>query len=204
MTLEQFLKDNRTELIKRTRAKVAGRSSPPVDPTELEHGVPLFLSQLSATLQKQGPDGTNGSTRASHAAQPAIGESAAAHGRDLLKFGFSIEQVVHDYGDVCQAVTELAEERGTTLSIAEFHTLNRCLDDAIAGAVSSWSQERDRKQADKTSDKVLRALGTLVDQAKTTFDVLRDGRVAAGGATGNLLLRALAEMRAVIDKADAK
>jgi hypothetical protein len=111
---------------------------------------------------------------------------------------------VHDYGDVCQAVTELAEERGTTLSIAEFHTLNRCLDDAIAGAVSSWSQERDRKQADKTSDKVLRALGTLVDQAKTTFDVLRDGRVAAGGATGNLLLRALAEMRAVIDKADAK
>jgi len=34
--------------------------------------------------------------------------------------------------------------------------------------------------------------------------VLRDGRVAAGGATGNLLLRALAEMRAVIDKADAK
>jgi hypothetical protein len=204
MTLEQFLKDNRTELIKRTRAKVAGRSSPPVDPTELEHGVPLFLSQLSATLQKQGPDGTNGSTRASHAAQPAIGESAAVHGRDLLKFGFSIEQVVHDYGDVCQAVTELAEERGTTLSIAEFHTLNRCLDDAIAGAVSSWSQERDRKQADKTSDKVLRALGTLVDQAKTTFDVLRDGRVAAGGATGNLLLRALAEMRAVIDKADAK
>ena len=204
MTLEQFLKDNRTELIKRTRAKVAGRSSPPVDPTELEHGVPLFLSQLSATLQKQGPDGTNGSTRASHAAQPAIGESAAVHGRDLLKFGFSIEQVVHDYGDVCQAVTELAEERGTTLSIAEFHTLNRCLDDAIAGAVSSWSQERDRKQADKTSDKVLRSLGTLVDQAKTTFDVLRDGRVAAGGATGNLLLRALAEMRAVIDKADAK
>ena len=204
MTLEQFLKDNRTELIKRTRAKVAGRSSPPVDPTELEHGVPLFLSQLSATLQKQGPDGTNGSTRASHAAQPAIGESAAVHGRDLLKFGFSIEQVVHDYGDVCQAVTELAEERGTTLSIAEFHTLNRCLDNAIAGAVSSWSQERDRKQADKTSDKVLRALGTLVDQAKTTFDVLRDGRVAAGGATGNLLLRALAEMRAVIDKADAK
>ena len=204
MTLEQFLKDNRTELIKRTRAKVAGRSSPPVDPTELEHGVPLFLSQLSATLQKQGPDGTNGSTRASHAAQPAIGESAAVHGRDLLKFGFSIEQVVHDYGDVCQAVTELAEERGTTLSIAEFHTLNRCLDDAIAGAVSSWSQERDRKQTDKTSDNVLRALGTLVDQAKTTFDVLRQGKVAAGGSTGNLLLRALVEMRAIIDKADAK
>jgi len=204
MTLDQFLRDNRTELITRTRAKVAGRSSPPVDPAELEHGVPHFLSQLSATLQTQGSDGTDGSTRASHDAQPAIGESAAAHGRDLLKFGFSIEQVVHDYGDVCQAITELAEEHGTNLSIAEFHTLNRCLDNAIAGAVSSWSQERDRKQADNRSDNVLRALGTLVDQAEATFDVLRQGKVAAGGATGNLLLRALVEMRALIDKAGAK
>ena len=204
MTLDQFLRDNRAELIKRARAKVAGRSSPPVDPTELEHGVPLFLSQLSATLQNQGPGGTEDSARASHTSHPAIGESAAMHGRDLLKFGFSIDQVVHDYGDVCQAITELAEERDVTLSIAEFHTLNRCLDDAIAGAVSSWSQERDRKQTDKTSDNVLRALGTLVDQAKTTFDVLRQGKVAAGGSTGNLLLRALVEMRALIDKAGAK
>jgi hypothetical protein len=171
---------------------------------EVEQGVPLFLSQLSATLKEVAIDKPEKSVPQSPSKTPAIAKSAAEHGLNLFKFGFTIEQVVHDYGDVCQAVTELAEERGTTLSIAEFHTLNRCLDDAIAGAVSSWSQERDRKQADKTSDKVLRALGTLVDQAKTTFDVLRDGRVAAGGATGNLLLRALAEMRAVIDKADAK
>jgi hypothetical protein len=204
MTLDQFLTDNRAELIKRTRAKVGSRASPPADPTELEHGVPLFLSQLSATLAAQGLGGTGHSARVSLASQPAIGESAAAHGRDLLKFGFSIEQVVHDYGDICQAITELAEERDTNLSIAEFHTLNRCLDNAIAGAVSSWSQERDRKQADNRSDNVLRALGTLVDQAKTTFDVIREGRVAVGGATGNLLLRALVEMRALIDKADAK
>jgi hypothetical protein len=204
MTLDQFLKDNRTELIKRTRAKVASRSSPPADPAELEHGVPLFLSQLSDTLQIQGPGGTEESARASHASQPNIGESAAAHGRDLLKFGFSIEQVVHDYGDICQAITELAEERDVTLSTAEFHTLNRCLDNAIAGAVSSWSQERDRKPGDKTSDNVLLLLSTLVDQARTTFDVLRAGKVAAGGATGNLLLRALVQMRALIDKANGK
>jgi hypothetical protein len=204
MTLDQFLKDNRTELIARTRAKVASRSSPPADPAELEHGVPLFLSQLSDTLQIQGPGGTEESARASHASQPNIGESAAAHGRDLLKFGFSIEQVVHDYGDICQAITELAEERDVTLSTAEFHTLNRCLDNAIAGAVSSWSQERDRKPWDKTSDNVLLLLSTLVDQAKTTFDVLRAGKVAAGGATGNLLLRALVQMRALIDKANGK
>jgi hypothetical protein len=137
-------------------------------------------------------------------------DSAARHGRDLLKSGFTIEQVVHDYGDVCQAITELAEERGDTLSIAEFHTLNRCLDNAIAGAVASWSQERDRKRVEsavaegKASDTFSNELRKLVEQAKTTFDVIREGRVSVGGATGTLLLRALVEMSALLDKAEAK
>jgi hypothetical protein len=203
VTLDMFLRDNRTQLIERTRAKVVGRSSGPPDAAELEYGVPLFLSQLAAALEDQGMGGTQESTRVSHAAHPAIGESAALHGLELLKFGFTIEQVVHDYGDLCQAVTELAEEHGVTLSIAEFHTLNRCLDNAIAGAVSAWSHERDRARADKAdraADAFTRNLIKLLDQAKATFDVIREGTVAAGGATGSLLHRALIEMRALIDK----
>jgi len=207
MTLDLFLTDNRTELIERTRAKVVSRSSGPAAAAELEHGVPLFLSQLTAALEEQGLGGTEESTRVSHAAHPAIGESAALHGVELLKFGFTIEQVVHDYGDVCQAVTELAEEHRVTLSIAEFHTLNRCLDNAIAGAVSAWSQERDRARADKAdkaADAFTRDLSRLLDQATATFDVIREGTVAAGGATGSLLYRALVEMRALIDKRGGK
>ena len=206
MTLDRFLQDNRAELIKRTRAKVAAQSSPPSDSAELEHGVPLFLSQLCATLEEQGLGGIEHSTRAGHAAHPAIDEGAARHGRELLKFGFTIEQVVHDYGDVCQAVTELAEERNASLSVAEFHTLNRCLDNAIAGAVSAWSEGRGHERADanKAADTLVRDLGRLAAQAQATFDVIYAGRVGAGGATGNLLRRALAEMRARIDEAAAK
>jgi hypothetical protein len=209
MTLDQFLKDNRGELIRRTRGKVAARSSPPADPTELEHGVPLFLSQLSTALEDQGLGGTNDSVRVSHSANPAINEGAARHGRELLKFGFSIEQVVHDYGDVCQAVTELAEERDVNLSIAEFHTLNRCLDNAIAGAVASWSDERDRARAaasgdsDKSPAAFTGGLGKLIDKARMSLDVILQGRVAVGGATGMLFQRTLAEMRALIDEAAA-
>ncbi len=203
MTLDQFLKDNRAEIIRRTRAKVESRRSPPASSAELEHGVPLFLSQLSATLEDEGLGGAEHPGRPSHPTHRAIGDSAALHGRDMLKFGFTIEQVVHDYGDVCQAVTELAEQLGASLSIAEFHTLNRCLDNAIAGAVSSWSQERERTLAhktDKASDTARRDLGRLLEQAKTAFDVIRAGRVGASGATGTILQLALAEMRAIIDK----
>ena len=102
---------------------------------------------------------------------------------------------------------ELAEEHRVTLSIAEFHTLNRCLDNAIAGAVSAWSQERDRARADKADkavDAFTRDLSRLLDQATATFDVIREGTVAAGGATGSLLYRALVEMRALIDKRGGK
>jgi len=207
MTLDTFIKDHRAELIMRARAKVKARSSPSPDVVELEHGVPLFLSQLSATLTAQGLGGVGDSTLASHAAHPTIGESASRHGRDLLKFGFTIDQVVHDYGDVCQAVTELAEEYNATLSVAEFHTLNRCLDNAIAGAVSAWSDERERKNLDaanRTADAFTRDLQRLIDQATTAFNVLREGRVAVGGATGDLLHRALVQMRAMVDAAKAK
>jgi hypothetical protein len=205
MTLGQFLRDNRAEIIRRTRAKVASRSSPPSSPAELEHGVPLFLSQLSATLEDEGLGGPDHPDRPSHAAHSAIGDSAALHGRDLLKFGFTIEQVVHDYGDVCQAVTELAEELDATLSIAEFHTLNRCLDNAIAGAVSSWSQERDRTldRTDKALDTTMRDIDKLLEQATTSLDVIRHGRVGVGGATGALLHRTLVAMRVLIDKPEA-
>src|SRR3979411_1024146 len=133
--LLEFIKENRAELIRLTREKVKSRSAPRPTSEELETGVPLFLKQfteLLAATNEKGPPSA------------AIGTSATAHGQDLLKRGFTIAQVVHDYGDICQAVTELAGDLGATLSIVEFQTLNRCLDNAIAGAVTSWSQGRER------------------------------------------------------------
>ena len=40
-----------------------------------------------------------------------MGVSATAHGEELLNLGFSIDQVVHDYGDLCRAITDLAVEQ---------------------------------------------------------------------------------------------
>jgi hypothetical protein len=57
--------------------------------------------------------------------------SAAAHGKALVEGGYTLSQVVHDYGEVCQAFTELALELKAGITAKEFHTLNRCLDTAI-------------------------------------------------------------------------
>jgi hypothetical protein len=205
VSLDAFLSDNREEIIRRTRAKVASRSSPQTTAMELEHGVPLFLSQLSATLKEVagGKDGKDEAFAHSPSRTPAISQSAAEHGLSLLKFGFTIDQVVHDYGDVCQAVTELAEENGATLSIGEFQTLNRCLDNAIAGAVTSWSQGRERNMKAETNEgnesNASRRV-RLLDQAQGALKALREGTVAINGATGEVLRRSLIDLRALLDK----
>ena len=49
--LHEFLTSNRYELIRRCRAKVSERDSPPVTSLDLEQGVPLFLGQLVDALR---------------------------------------------------------------------------------------------------------------------------------------------------------
>src|SRR6185369_11703397 len=133
--LHEFLTSNRTELIARCRSKVAKRLSPTEIPLALDHGVPLFLQKLVETLrfEQREPPGPTVEPGPSPAATE-IGRAASVHGADLLRLGYSVDQVVHDYGDVCQAVTELAGEQDTEISAVEFRILNRCLDNAIADA----------------------------------------------------------------------
>jgi hypothetical protein len=111
--LHEFIAENREEIIKRCRAKVAMRSIPPPTETEIDHGVPVFLDQLVGALRL----GLTSNTE--------IGRSAVQHGHDLLLQGFTVSQVVHDYGDVCQAVTELAVELNAPISTEDFRVLNR-------------------------------------------------------------------------------
>jgi diguanylate cyclase len=105
--------------------------------SELAHGVPVFLEQVIKTLRTERE--TDG-VRHDIVVSSDVAPTATLHGRDLLRSGFTIEQVIRDYGDVCQAVTSLAVETGARISAEEFHTFNRCLDDAIAAAVTEFAQ----------------------------------------------------------------
>ena len=139
--LHEFLTMYRDAIIARTeRSSWRGRGRRP-STHELEHGVPLFLSQLSETLRRE--------LSATPFASNAIGASAARHGGELLALGFTLSEVVHDYGDICQAVTELALEHQAPITTEEFHTLNRCLDTAIAEAVTEHGRVHRRPHHDR-------------------------------------------------------
>jgi signal transduction histidine kinase len=191
--LHDFIAANRDEIIGRCRAKVASRSVPPPTEAEIDHGVPVFLDQLRDAL------------RFGLGTSPEISRSAVRHGHDLLRQGFSVSQVVHDYGDVCQAITELAVEMDAPISTDDFRTLNRCLDDAIAGAVTEYGRERNQSGIDRESARGGERLGffahelrNLIDTAIMSFEVLKTGNVGVAGSTGTVLHRNLMASRSLI------
>jgi hypothetical protein len=129
--------------------------------------------------------------------------TAALHGKELLERGYTVDQVVHGYGDVCQAITELARERDAPVTVGEFHTFNRLLDNAIADAVSSYSDFVRAREAQDLHDR----LGTLADEqrqllyaALKALNALKVGNLGLGGATGAFLEHSLLKLRDLIDK----
>jgi hypothetical protein len=132
--MNEFVAANCAAIIADT-TEAAHRRLSPIASGLVENGVPRFLNQLSQALLF---DEKGGSTRDLHAV--AIGESAARYGGELLALGFSVSQVVHAYGDICQAITKIALAQDVPISVAEFQILNRSLDDAIAGALTEHAR----------------------------------------------------------------
>jgi signal transduction histidine kinase len=191
--LHEFVTANREEIIRRCRVTVASRAIPPPSEAEIDHGVPLFLEQLVDALRRDGtPNGD-------------IDASAIQHGHALLLQGFTVSQVVHDYGDICQAITALAGERHASISTDDFRMLNRCLDDAIASAVTEYARVRDQsfrsEEAARGSEQfgfLAHELRNLINTAIVAFEVLKSGNVGPAGSTGAVLSRSLLGARDLI------
>ena len=205
--LHEFLTANRTELITRCRNKVAQRFAPSEIPMALDHGVPLFLQQLVETLRLEerephpenvGPEPTLAATE--------IGRTAAVHGAELLRLGYTIDQVVHDYGDVCQSVTQLAGEQDKAISTDEFRTLNQRVDNAIADAVTAFGSARQvllNDQADTLHQRLQWYSAEhqrLVDIALQLYTAIKTAQIGVSGATGTALFRTLEELRSLPER----
>ena len=192
--LYQFVTTDKAEILARARAKVTARQWPSVSTEELEHGLPLFLTQLAETLRLKATPEPFSPT--------AIGVSAELHGGELLAKGFTVAQVVHDYGDICQAITEAAVEKKVAISSEDFQTLNLCLDNAIAGAVTEFSRQREQALGDGDAEQLgylTHELRNLLSTAMLSFAAVKSGRVAPGGSTAAITERSLMGMRDILD-----
>jgi hypothetical protein len=205
--LHNFLTSHRDELIQRCRQRVAKRYAPAKTPQVVDHGVPLFLQQLIHTLEaEQLTTARAVSEPGSSPAPTDIGRGATLHGAELLRLGYTVDQVVHHYGDVCQAITEVAVRKGSPINTDEFRTLNRCLDEAIADAVTAYGDERETAILDQATD-LHQRLGALAEEQRRLVDVclqtiaaIQTGQLAPAGATGTALVKTLKELRDLVDR----
>ena len=210
--LHEFLTTNKADLIERCQLKVAKRIAPKVASQELAHGIPRFLDQLIKTLEVEQTSEPMRSRRVSGpagggAVVSEIAATAALHGRELSEQGFTVDQVVHDYGDLCQAIADLAFERGVPIQVDEFRTLNRCLDNGIADAVTEYAFQRNSLVESNSVKALNERLGFLAHELRNLLHTatlavmaIKAGNVGATGATGALLDRSLIGMRNLIDR----
>ena len=206
--LHEFLSAHRSELIAHCRDKVARRYGAAKVPQVVDHGVPLFLAQLVETLKAEQATTVRAESQPGPSPVPTdIGRAATIHGTELLRLGYTVDQVVHHYGDVCQAVTELAVKKTAPVSADEFRTLNRCLDEAIADAVTAFIDERESGILQDSTNLHLR-LGALADDHKKLVDIalqtlvgIQTGSVGPAGATGMALTSTLGQLRDLIEAA---
>ena len=212
--LHQFLANNRAILIARCIEKVNKRPKRAATPEQLKNGIPMFIDQLTRTLEAERSNENATSLQISGPAGgdaanlSEMGLSAAAHGKALLYLGYSVDQVVHDYGDLCQAITDLAFERDAPFSIDEYRTLNRCLDNVMADAVTEFSAQRDAALTAEQGLHDTEQLGFLMHDlrnalgtASLAVTAMEMGSLTPAGATGAVLKRSHAFMAKLISNA---
>jgi signal transduction histidine kinase len=193
--LREFIAAHRDEILARARARVSVRNAPAATDAELTRALPSFLEQLGEALRK-----ASSNEAIDHA---EITSSASVHGGQRFLQGLTVGQVVHDYGDLCQVITGLAVEQNARVSVGEFRTLNLCLDDAIAGAVTAFSHQRERAIASEGTERLgvlAHEMRNVLNAAILSFASIKNGVVAPGGSTSAIHDRSLLRMHTLIDR----
>jgi signal transduction histidine kinase len=197
--LDAFISSNRETIIARAQSRVRSRTCPAPSEAEVATGIPVFLDQLCDALRL-----AKSTAAVDH---EALGKAARRHGYDLQVMGLTVGQVVHDYGDICQIVTEIAIEQDVAISGAEFKTLNLCVDDAIAEAVTEYGRQRERRVADQGTERLsglAHELRSALNTAMLSFESIQSGRVTSTGSTGQVHAQSLLALRALIDRSLAE
>lgn len=193
-SLSAFIVTNREEIVARARDRVSTRTAPRPTDEEIERGIPLFVDQLVSSLRAR--------SKSRH-----IAASATVHGADLHRAEFTVAQVVHDYGDLCQAITQLAIERDAPITATEFQMLNGCLDDAMAEAVSEHQRRRESSQEQAETQRLgflAHELRNKIHAAMLAYGILKEGQVGLSGSTGAVLDRNLKGLQDLITRSLAE
>ena len=215
----EFLLENREkilEITEQTSLQLAG-----VRPSSalLKSGLPIFFDQLvkiikiSLDAKPINPEGMVKAAAESnepalakasgHDGEVELAREAGLHGKELLRLGYTLSHVVHAYGAMCQAITNLAAEQNIIITSNNFRDFNRCLDVAIAGAVTEYQSLKNVQEVNRE----VKHLGYLAHELRNaltsvcvSIQLIKKGSVGFAGNTGQVLDRSLLRLQELIDR----
>ena len=220
--LYDFLRKHQKDILALTEKKTLELAGDHPSSDQLKRGLPIFLKQVIEVIHQAGdpsdapPKDLEAIARAADKGdEPAMAEaarqpeeaelakSAGLHGAELLRLGYTLSHVVHAYGAMCQAVTEVATNKNFPIEASEFHALNRCLDVAIAGAVTEYQHLRDTQESSrefKQPELLAYEMRNALSTANTALQIIKDGSVGFKGATGRVLEKSMSRIEELIDR----
>lgn len=189
--LHEVLASLRNEVMQRWLEEVRGTLHPASMPRmELVDHLPAFLDQVVAALQRR------------ELAPDALA-AAEDHGVQRLTLGFSLDQVVREYGAMRTAMLAVATDAGAEIGARDYEVIFECVINGIAGAVSEYSRQRDaemQRQATEHFAFIAHELRNPLSSAVLAVGKLQaDQKLDATDRTVNILDRALQLMQTLID-----
>jgi signal transduction histidine kinase len=222
--LFKFLKENKTEILAvATRASLVMAGARPSS-AQLEAGLPIFFDQLIDILKlkevhpspitpnfdrntiKLAASTSNEVEIANASGYPnevKLAKSSGHLGQEFLRLGYTLSHVVHVYGSLCQSITGLATKSEYGITPREFRDLNRCLDVAIASAVTEYQSLCDLQKNEKEIQRCgfcAHELRNALGAATISFQLIKSGTVAVSGSVGQILEKNLLSLENLIGR----
>ena len=171
--LHALISARRDEIVARTRVSAALRSSLSSD-IESDETISRFLDQLSEAL------------RGAPAWSKPMENDARAHGGRLSGLGYTVSEVVHSYGDICQAVTQLAAEVDAPIASDDFGAFNHLLDEAIANALVEYEVQQEAAILRKGTEREISLSLAFQDRLSIAIAASNALTMAAASTNGSM------------------
>ncbi|MDO9181260.1 MAG: HAMP domain-containing sensor histidine kinase [Bacteriovorax sp.] len=221
--LYEFLLKNKDEILDLAEKKTLKLTGTRPTSEQLKKGQSIFFEHLLAVLLSESEPKSrdtkhliNTSAKLEAASQndePALALaegrplevqlaiSAGSHGSEFMRLGYSLSHVVHAYGSICESTTELASAKNFSITSREFHNFNRCLDIAIAGAVTKYEQDNSYQKSVQEIEKLgflAHELRNALTSVNISLQMIKRGTVGFAGSTGKILDRGLIRIEELI------
>lgn len=185
--LADLLSQRRDEVLRRCLAKIRTVPSAGDRPSDelLDH-MTHFYDQMIAALGRLPLCEATG--------LKTTGQAAPLHARQRWQIGFRLDQVVHDYGFLCDAITETAEEARWAIEVGEYRVLNQSMDTAIAEAVDAWVAQQRASDEHRRGERVgfiVHELRNALTTSRLALGAMRQGQLSSAGRTAGALDRSL-------------